>query len=395
MRERRVAAPFCFGVEKGPLPWGAGIQLGIDDAGVGNVIELDNWAVLRAKGKAWSLELGAWGLEPGARSTERGAEFDFWPVRGSLEVEGGGGVQRFVLSAPEPLETSDDVIAGIARVGRFHGQLVGAVAALMTVGGPVAPVGVKGAVGIFAFGLGVRIGESGGEGGGGFLSADGGVVFLGQANLFLIAGGEVVGVFVDFLFGEPAGGGEVGGTGGFGNAKTLAALLVQIFGNGPLWLEGAGGAEVLLDGAEGLAVGAGDDFGDGFLDAGVLLGGFGADGDGARQGLGGNLTVIGEGAGFGGIEGAGEDTVGDLGEEELDGGMVLEEREDDLRAFFGALGMAVIFMGEAEDAAVEGSGVALEAVDTEGAAAAFFFGLGRDLGWNLGPGGVGCGVGHC
>ena len=199
-----MAAPFCFGVEKGPLPWGAGIQLGIDDAGVGNVIELDNWAVLRAKGKAWSLELGAWGLEPGARSTERGAEFDFWPVRGSLEVEGGGGVQRFVLSAPEPLETSDDVIAGIARVGRFHGQLVGAVAALMTVGGPVAPVGVKGAVGIFTFGLGVRIGESGGEGGGGFLSADGGVVFLGQANLFLIAGGEVVGVFVDFLFGEPA-----------------------------------------------------------------------------------------------------------------------------------------------------------------------------------------------
>ena len=87
--------------------------------------------------------------------------------------------------------------------------------------------------------------------------------------------------------------------------------------------------------------------------------------------------------------------MGDLGEEELDGGMVLEEREDDLRAFFGALGMAVIFMGEAEDAAVEGSGVALEAVDTEGAAAAFFFGLGRDLGWNLGPGGVGCGVGHC
>jgi len=82
--------------------------------------------------------------------------------------------------------------------------------------------------------------------------------------------------------------------------------------------------------------------------------------------------------------------VGELGEDELDGGAVLKEGHDDFGAFFGALGMAMVLVGVAEVARAEGVGVALDAVDFEGAAAAFGFGLG----WEWSFGGGGCGSGH-
>ena len=148
-----------------------------------------------------------------------------------------------------------------------------------------------------------------------------------------------------------------------------------MFGEGPLGLEDIVGAAVFLDGAEGLTVGAGEDFGDGFLNGRGGEGGPGADGGGAGQGKGGDLAGVGEGARGGEIHLAGEDAVGDLGEEELDGGVVLKERDGDFGAFLRALGMAEVFVGEAMVVAAEGGGVALEAVDAESAAAAVFFGL--------------------
>jgi hypothetical protein len=262
----------------------------------------------------------------------------------------------------------------------------------MFVIGAAAPIGVEGAEGIFAFEAGVGIGEAGSEGGGGFRVADSGVVFLGFLDFLTVACGEVGGILFHFLFGKPAGGGEVGGAGGFGHAEPLALLFVGVFGDRPLGLEGAGGAAVFLNGAEKFAIGAGGDFGDGFLDAGVLVGGLGADGDGAGQGVSGNLAAIGDGAGFGGVEGAGKEAVDDLGEDELDGGGVVEEGHGDFGALFRADGIAVVLMGMAVVLAEEGGGVALETIDAERAAAAGGFGQVGIFG--CGRAGAGFGVRH-
>jgi hypothetical protein len=284
--------------------------------------------------------------------------------------------ERFgIFATPVTLaELGDDGVAGIAGVGRIHGVIARATIAVVLVSGTVAPIGIEGAFGIFAFEVGVGIGPAGGEGGSGLFVADFGVVFVGLANPRAIALGEVVGILFDFLFGEPAGGGEVGGAGGNGLAELDALLLIHIFGDRPLGLEGAGGTAVFLDGTEGLAVGAGEDFSDGFRDAGVLLRGGWTDGNRAGQGVSGDLATVRKSAGLGGVERAGEKALGDLGDDELDGGVVIEEGHDDFGALFRALRPAVVLMGVAEVVAAEGDGVALDSVDAEGAAAAGLFG---------------------
>jgi len=248
--------------------------------------------------------------------------------------------------------------------------------------GAVAPVGVKGADRIFAFEVG--IGEAGGEGGGCLLGFARVVRFVELEFMGVGALDPLFGVFFHFFFGEPAGSRVVGGAGGFGLTEFFTLLLIDVFREGPLGLEGSGGALVFFDGAEVFAVGGGDDFGDGFLDG--CGGGFGVRGEGARGGEGGDLADVSESAGGGVVEFAGEDAVGELGEDELDGGAVLKEGHDDFGAFLGALGMAMVLVGVAEVARAEGVGVALDAVDFEGAAAAFGFGLGREVGF----GGRGC-----
>jgi hypothetical protein len=188
-------------------------------------------------------------------------------------------------------------------------------------------------------------------------------------------------VFPEFLRGEPAGGLKVlravDDDGRF--AEELA-----VFGEEPFIERPGGGGAVgdapWLIGAEGLAFGTGKDLGDGLLDGCRLVGGFDAPGDGAREGLRRDLTGVGETAGVGGIHIAGEEAVGDLGEDELDGGVIFEEGHDDAGALLRAFGIAVPAMGMAEGLAEDGGGVALEPVDAEGAAAA-----GREGGrWNFG-----------
>jgi hypothetical protein len=283
------------------------------------------------------------------------------------------------------------VIAGIAGVRGIHGEVAGAIGAVMVVIRTAAPVDAEGAGGFFVFEVGVGIGQAGSEGGSGFLVADFGVVLGCLADSLVIAFGKVVGIFGDFLFSEPAGGGEVGGAGRLRHAETLALLLVHVFGDRPLRCEGAGGAAIFLNGAEELAVGTGKHFGDGFLDDCVLLGGSWADGDGAGERAGCDLATIGEGAGLGWIEGAGEDALGDLGEDELDGGVIVEEGHDDFGALLRALGAAVVLVGVAEFLAIDGGGVALEPIDAERAAAAGWFGC---WSWIGGLAGSGFGIRH-
>jgi len=254
--------------------------------------------------------------------------------------------------------------------------------------GAVAPVGVKGADRIFAFEVG--IGEAGGEGGGCLLGFARVVRFVELEFVGVGALDPLFGVFFHFFFGEPAGSRVVGGAGGFGLTEFLTLLLVEVFGEGPLGLEGSGGALVFFDGGEVFAIGGGDDIGDGFLE--VCGGcGFCIRGGGAREGEGGDLADVGESAGGGIVEGAREDAVGELGEDELDGGVVLKEGHNDFGALPGALGVAIVAVGVAEVAVVaEGPGVALGAVGAEGAAAAFGFGGGGGGGF----GGGECGGGH-
>ena len=230
--------------------------------------------------------------------------------------------------------------------------------------GAIAPDDVVGAVGVLAFEVGV--GEAGGEGGGCLLCFASLVNFVELGFVGVGALDPVLRVFFHFLFGEPAGGRVVGGAGGLSLAEFFAMPVVEEFGEGPLGREGSGGALVFFDGAEVLAVGGGDDFGDRFLDGGRGGVGFGASGGGAREGEGSDLADVGESAGGGVVELAGEDAVGELGEDELDGGVVLEKRHNDFGALFWALGMAMVLVGVAEVARAEGVGVALDAVDLEG-----------------------------
>ncbi|HEX4038674.1 MAG TPA: hypothetical protein VHX37_11500 [Acidobacteriaceae bacterium] len=221
---------------------------------------------------------------------------------------------------------------------------------------------------------GMRIRQAGGEGGCGFLP--GVTVFLSgeAADFLLIVRAPLVARLAALVFAHPAIGRHVVGAGGHGDAELLAAQLVEMFGEGPVGLEGSVGSDVGLIGSEGAAVGSGSDAGGGLLGGGIFLAGFGA--GGAGEGMGGDLAHVGDGAGGGGLHVAGEDAVGGLGEDELDGGEIFEEGDGDFAAFLGAEGEAVVFVSEAEVVAVEGGGVALEAGDGEGAAAAAVVGFG-------------------
>jgi hypothetical protein len=178
-----------------------------------------------------------------------------------------------------------------------------------------------------------------------------------------VAVAEVVGVLFDLVFGEPAGGGEVGGAGGLGLAEALALLFITVFGHGPLGLEGSGGAFVLFAGADGDAFGVAVHFHDG------LLGGCGGEARGAREEAGGDLAAVEGGAGVGGLELAGEQAFHDLGGDELDGGVVLEEGDAETPGI-GEGGVTVVGVLDAEVLAAEGVAVALDAVGAEGTAAA-------------------------
>jgi hypothetical protein len=107
---------------------------------------------------------------------------------------------------------------------------------------------------------------------------------------------------------------------------------------------------------------------------------------GAGEGGGNDLTVIDEGAGAFGVELVGEESVGDLGEKELDGGVVFEEGDDDV-ARVGENGVAVVGVGEAEVSVVVGAVFAAVAVGGDGSATVSFL--------RGGSGFVGgCWVGH-
>lgn len=222
--------------------------------------------------------------------------------------------------------------------------------------------------------LGEWFGRTGGASGGGFLVLAQFPVAVHIPDLRFLVVAHRVEVIGGFALLQPARGGKIGKEFGGGQAEALAVLQVEIFGVRP----GRLGFVELLIGAEGVSVGADGDFGGRLLGGGFFLAFFGADGEGARERLGGDVAEIAEGAGFGGIEHAGEEAVGCLGEEELDGGVVLEEGEGDFGALLRALGVGVVLVGEAEVVAGEGGGVALHAVGSEGAAAAGFFGAGRD-----------------
>jgi hypothetical protein len=91
---------------------------------------------------------------------------------------------------------------------------------------------------------------------------------------------------------------------------------------------------------------------------------------GARESEGGDLGGPDGGAGAGGVELVGEESVGDLGHEELDGGSVLKEGNGDV-AGVGEGGKAVVVVGVAEMEAVEGDAAAAAAVSADGAALEF------------------------
>jgi hypothetical protein len=91
---------------------------------------------------------------------------------------------------------------------------------------------------------------------------------------------------------------------------------------------------------------------------------------GAREGEGGDLGGPDGGAGAGGVELVGEQAVGDLGHEELDGGGVLEEGDGDVGGI-GEGGKAVVVVGVAEMEAIESDAAAAAAVGADGAALEF------------------------
>jgi hypothetical protein len=152
---------------------------------------------------------------------------------------------------------------------------------------------------------GVRIGESGGEGGRGFFGIAA-LLLLGEATQSLVgAYFPVLRRFLVLLLRHPAAGRHVLGAGGFGNAKQLALPLIQIFAEGPGGLEGAVGAGIFFVRAEGESVGMDGDFGNGLLRDGFGVGRLGG-ADGAWKAEGGDLAGIENFAGAGGVEGVGE-----------------------------------------------------------------------------------------
>jgi len=181
----------------------------------------------------------------------------------------------------------------------------------------------------------------------------------------------VVVALLDFVLGKPAGRRQIFGAGDEGLVDLLGVLIKEVFVEGPD-RRGCIGCAPGLVGAEEFAVGSFDDVGNGLLDGLGFVEGHGARGGGSGEREGGDLADEGEGAGIAVVDEAGEDAVGGLGEDELDGGVVLEEGHDNFEAAHGALGVAIVQVSVAEIVAAEGGGVALEPVDGEGAAAALF-----------------------
>jgi len=93
--------------------------------------------------------------------------------------------------------------------------------------------------------------------------------------------------------------------------------------------------------------------------------------------VGGDLEVVDGGACADGVELVGEQAVGDLGEHEGDGGIVLKERDGDVFGV-GEGGIAVVIVLEAEVDAVDGVVFAAMAADGESAAAGFGLGWDRE-----------------
>jgi hypothetical protein len=107
------------------------------------------------------------------------------------------------------------------------------------------------------------------------------------------------------------------------------------------------------DAVDGIALGLG------FFEAG-----------GAREGVGGDLGGPDGGAGAGGVELVGEQAVGDLGHEDLDGSRVLKEGDGEVIGI-GEGGKAVVVVGVAEVKAIESDASAAAAVSADGAALEF------------------------
>ncbi|MGB7135948.1 MAG: hypothetical protein WBD46_11710, partial [Acidobacteriaceae bacterium] len=213
-------------------------------------------------------------------------------------------------------------------------------AAGLTAGATVGTLAEGGAGGAGTRGVGV--GKAGGKGGGGFFGFAAFFLFLQLIDVLLLTPVLRGILFVNFLFGEPAGGRQVGVGGGEGDAEAAALFFVVEFMERPHGLEGL----ELLFGAEGLAIGTEGDFGDGLAD-GLFFRFFGAGGHTAREGLGSDVADVGEAAGVGRGQLAGKQAMGGLGEKELDRGVVLKEGKGDFAALWGALWVAVVLVGEA------------------------------------------------
>jgi len=169
----------------------------------------------------------------------------------------------------------------------------------------------------------------------------------------------------EIVFREPAGFGQVGGSLGERTAEALAFFFVAVFVEAPAVVEFGLGAGV-FDGAEELAVGTFEDFGDGIGGSFLVFGGLEA--GGARHGVGGDLAAIEEGAGVAEIDGLGDEALRDLGEEDLNGFEIFEDGEGD----FGSARqdqVAAPAVAHAEVFAVDGAGSAHASGDGEGAAA--------------------------
>jgi hypothetical protein len=134
------------------------------------------------------------------------------------------------------------------------------------------------------------------------------------ANTVAVVIEKAVGVLVallDFVLGEPSGGGQLFGAGDEGQVEPLAVLIEKVFVEGPDGLRCIGGAPGLV-GTEEFAIGSGNDFGDGLLNRLWFVHGFDARSDGAGKREGSDLTDEGEGAGVAVVDEAGEDAVSGL-----------------------------------------------------------------------------------
>ena len=174
-------------------------------------------------------------------------------------------------------------------------------------------------------------------------------------------------VFFDLFGAEPAGGGEIVRTLRLRFAEALALPFVEALVVAPDGLEANLIGRPGEAGAKEGAIDGGEDIGNGLLGEGRLVSGL--ETRGTRQGEGGDLAGVEDFAGAVGVESVGEEALGDLGGDDLDGVEVFEERDGDARAF-GTDGEAVFGMRDAEVMTAQGAFAALETADGEGAAAA-------------------------